>query len=69
MITNEAQIRQNIINHIKRHNRAPSYFSVVGCDWETGKPILDAMIDDGTLVWEERISKKGRKSSVLRLPK
>jgi hypothetical protein len=60
---NSNEVREAIINHIKKTGRCPNYKSVGG--WEISRPVFDAMIADGTLIWEQYKSPKGRNMTRL----
>jgi hypothetical protein len=60
------EIRTAIIAYINKNGRCPNY-ATIGTDYDAGKPVFDAMLADGTLVWETSISPKGRKMQVIRL--
>jgi hypothetical protein len=65
-MTREQQIRQAVIEHLRKTGSIPNW-KTVGTTYEEGHPVFDAMIADGTLVWTVQVSPKGRKMNVLRL--
>lgn len=62
----EKEIRTAIINHIAKTGKCPNY-NTIGSDYYEASPIFKAMIEDGSLVWETKVSPKGRKNRVIRL--
>jgi hypothetical protein len=64
--TRHNEIAAKIVEYIKTKGRCPN-FSSIETDYDEGNPIFEALLADGTLVEETRISPKGRKMTVVRL--
>ncbi len=64
----KAELRNKIIEYIKKHDRCPNYASI-GSDYFEAAPIFKSLYEDGTLVEEIKVSPKGRKSKVIRVAK
>jgi hypothetical protein len=62
----KTELRNAIVAYIRKHDRCPN-FATIGTDWHECQPIFEEMHKDGTLVWDIRISPKGRRMTVIRL--